>query len=326
MQIEQNRDMSVRRKTGMQFVWLSVNHQEWDDLLRRCPQANWMQSYPYARAIYARDFKSTRFAKIQKNGRDVGVVAVQEIRLGPIHFVEIYRGPLWFESEVLEEDLKEFAMLLRVVFPQKFLCRFRWFPEWPFSQAARLAMQEAGMNLRAQTFETVEIDLTQSLKKIRDSFHAKWRNCLCKAEQQGLQIHIDRSAKGITQFLKSYNQFKQIKDFHGPSCEFMKEEFYSAERMQQALLVTAAMNGEEIAGVMLIIHGCNASYRLGWNSVLGKRTNAHYLLLWTAICQLQELKINKFDLGGVKTKEAPALTHFKKRTGGKYLQLLGQFS
>jgi hypothetical protein len=312
--------------TEMTFVWIVTNHQLWDELLKSCPQANWMQSYPYARAVYTRDFKSTRFAKIQKCGVDLGIVAVQEIRLGPIHFVEIHRGPLWYDTNVTLETLLEFASLLQKTFQKKFLCRFRWFPEWPISDQALASLQKIGMKLRPQTFETVEIDLTQSVSQIRHGFHSKWRNCLRKAEVQNLSIQVDSSARGLKSFLKAYDLYKREKKFLGPSAEFMQEEYLSAQQLKLSFLVTAYVGEQQIAGIMIMIHGKSASYRLGWNSDLGKKTNAHYVLLWAAIEHLHGLKVNKFDLGGILTKDAPELTHFKKGMGGKCLQLLGLFS
>ncbi|MFN8943310.1 MAG: hypothetical protein ACK5WZ_01645 [Pseudobdellovibrionaceae bacterium] len=83
----------LKPESEMKIIFLNQKPAEWDELLSQAYRANWMQSWPYARAVYTRDFKSTRFATIQKNDKKLGIVAIQEIRLGPIHFIEIQRGP-----------------------------------------------------------------------------------------------------------------------------------------------------------------------------------------------------------------------------------------
>ncbi|MFN8944523.1 MAG: peptidoglycan bridge formation glycyltransferase FemA/FemB family protein, partial [Pseudobdellovibrionaceae bacterium] len=185
---------------------------------------------------------------------------------------------------------------------------------------------ELGYKLRPQTYETVWIDLTVSLQEIRKGLDSKWRNGLNKSEQQELKVTVDQQGRWLTSFLKSYQEFKQDKGFLGPSLDFMKEEFLAAQPMQKSILILAQQSGLHVAGLMIMMHGRSASYRIGWNSELGKKTNAHSLLLWKAIEFLKEKGMTSLDLGGVKSKESPGITHFKTGMGGEYVQLLGFFS
>lgn len=318
-------NMKSHEEVPMKLVWPSQNPTEWERFLKRATQANWMQSWPYAKAVYMRDFKSTKVALIQKNNMDLGVVAIQEIRVGPIHFLEIHRGPLWFEPVTWDLFL-EFAKLLRQTYPRRMLLRLRWLPEWSYEEEKVKELVQYGFQVRPQTYETIVLNLKQGLSEIRGQLDGKWRNGLSKAERSGLKIVTDFSGKRLSEFLSYYQQFKSNKGFLGPSPEFMREEFIAAQAFQNSFLLIAEKSGQTVAGVMIMIHGTCGSYRIGWNSEIGKKDNAHSLLLWSAIEALHSKGIASFDLGGVKSSESPGVTHFKQGMGGQYFRLMGLFS
>ncbi len=315
----------MKSKKQMHLIWGSQNSHDWDNLLKKTIQANWMQSWPYAKAIYRRDYKSTRIALIRKENLDLGMVAIQEIVAGPVHFLEIHRGPLWFEPVTWELFL-EFAELLRRTYPRRILRRLRWLPEWSFEEKKVSELIEIGFKPMPQTYETVLLNLSQSPSELRTKLNGKWRNGLAKAERSDLRIRVDLTGYGLAEFLFQYEKFKLSKKFSGPSSQFMREEFLAAQNGKNSFLLTAEHSGQVVAGVMLMIHGRCGSYRIGWNSELGKKTNAHSLLLWKAIEVMQAKGVVAFDLGGIKTEESPGLTHFKSGMGGESLRLLGYFS
>lgn len=311
---------------AMQLVWVTPTIQEWQNFLNKSDFSNWMQSASYARATYARDFKSPRCALLQKDGRALGFVVMQEIKLGPIHLMEIQRGPIWFEEEHRLEHFLEFAKLLRNTFPTGMMRRFRWLPEWSFQEDITTELTELGYKQQPQTFESVRLDLTLSLENLRQRMTSKWRNCLNKSEKQRLQIRVDARGNTLHEFLMRFQNYKKEKKFLGPSPEFMRQEFRAALKERNAFLLTAQVLQEDVAGVMILIHGKSASYRIGWNSEVGKKTNAHYLLLWTAAKLLKNQGLTYFDLGGIKTDESPGVSHFKLGIGGERFKLLSMMS
>ena len=312
-------------QNSMSFQWTSQGAAAWERLLGRTTHANWMQSWSYAKAVQARDQKSTRIAIICKNKRELGVVAIQEIRLGPIHFLEIQRGPLWFEPVTWDLFL-EFAQLLRQTFPRRFLRRLRWLPEWPDEAGKVQDLLHLGFQKRPQIYETVFLNLRQPLSDIRNQLHGKWRNGLHKAERANLGLVTDFKGEKISEFLFQYHKYKISKGFLGPSPEFMRQEFLAAQKFEKSFLLIAEKAGQSIAGIMIMMHGPCGSYRIGWNSEQGKKDNAHSLLLWKAVELLREKGFSEFDLGGVKTTESPGVTHFKLGMGGRHIRLIGLFS
>ncbi|HPI41360.1 MAG TPA: GNAT family N-acetyltransferase [Pseudobdellovibrionaceae bacterium] len=311
----------------MRFNWSTRSINEWRELLKQAPRSNWMQAWPYSRALRQRDFKTHRLATIERSGKTVGFVVFYEIKLGPIHFIELLRGPLWFQDSVSLKDFLEFAKLFRSEFPNHFLRKLRWLPEWGYSEEACQFMEQVGFKKSIESYETVLLDLSSTEIELRNKFKQKWRNCLHKAERSQLSIQQDLRGKNLELFLQKYSEHKSQKNYIGPSAPFIYEEIQSAFPFREAFLLWAYHEKiDPVAGVYIQIHGKTASYRVSWNTQVGRHTNAHYLLLWKAIQTLKKIGVQTLDLGGIKSDEAPGLTHFKLGMGGCRYKLLGMWS
>ncbi len=299
---------------------------EWHDLLRQAPHANWQQSWPYAEATRARDYKLTRIAKICEGQNVIGMVALQEVALGPIHVVNINRGPLWFEEAPKQTRLVSFANLLRSKYPRRWGLRLRWLPEWTYTEAAVTTLLEAGFRDTGATYSTNWIDLRPSVQELRQSLRGNWRNQLNRSLKSSLRIEEDWKGAKLSAFLRSYEAQRQRQSYPGPSAAFLREEFLSAVRNRDGLLLWAMEGESPVAGLMVLVHGGTASYRMGWTTATGRLNHAHNGLLWRALTSLRARGIERFDLGGILPLEAPRLTHFKEGLGGQNHRLLGIFS
>lgn len=309
----------------MELEWISPTVGQWRELLQKVPRANWMQSWPYAKAARVRDFKSIRVGLIKKNNESVGLMVLQEIKLGPIHLIELNRGPLWFTEIPSLQLMKEFTALFRKSFPRRWGRRLRWLPEWDNALEAQEILKQNDFQFTKQTYETIWLDLKKSLVELRSLLKQKWRNCLSKAERSELKVTVDSQGKNLHLFLKYYSEHKQQKNYQGASAEFVYQEVTTAAPLGDVILIWAWAYGEPVAAVMLLKHGKSASYRVGWNTQVGRMHNAHYLLLWKGIELLKNDGLEAFDLGGIKP-EAPSLSHFKNGMGGVNTKLPGLFS
>ncbi len=309
--------------TTMNFDWTPRTIGEWRELLAQCPQANWMQSWPYAHAVFRRDFKASKLAVIRKDEAVIGMMAIQEIKLGPLHFVELHRGPLFFQVSPSEELFKEFAELFRRTYPKSLFRRVRCLPEWKNTETSEEIMRLAGFQKTPMTYHTIWIDLTQSEENLRLRLKQKWRHALNKSERSGIEVKLDPKGSNIEYFLQRYEQHKRMKNFIGPTSAFIKEEYEAAMKIGDAFTIWAKFKDQLIAGILVAKHGKTASYRIGWNSDLGRETNAHYLMLWNALLFAKESGCLKFDLGGVKPEEDPGVNKFKQGMGGEQFEFLG---
>lgn len=288
---------------------------EWRDFLKRTPKATWMQTIPYAHAAAKVDQRRTHFVTIEKNNETIGIVAIQELKLGFIHFVSIYRGPLWFEGHDTAENIKEFIQVFQKKYPKRIFRRIRWMPEWSFDGSVDF-IENSSLVRAQETFETLWMDLRPSLDELRANLNQKWRNALNKSERSPLQISIDTQGKFLNLFLKEYEIYKARKNFTGPTARFFKAEIETRLQHKDAIILWARLHNVPVAGIIIMKHGKSASYRVGWNSLEGRENNAHYALLWKAVEILKTCQIEAFDLGGILPDEKDGLTHFKLGLNG----------
>jgi hypothetical protein len=301
--------------------------QEWHKLLAKVYRPNALQSMPFLHAARRIDRLAPRFALIVVDGTPQGVVTLQEVRLGPIHIINIFRGPLWFSSKPEESWLQGFAEELDRLYPRRFLRRRRWLPEWPATESAKAMLNKAGFRKNDQTYETIWLDLRDAEKTLRQRLNGKWRNRLVKAESAGLTVSVDQTGKTLAQFLDCYVLDKKAKNYKGRSREFLATEISGAMQLKEAQILWATdASATPVAAILVVQHGHAATYRIGWTTDEGRNTQAHSLLLWQACLFLKKKGIHYFDLGGVEPGTAEGMTAFKRGLGGEPLQLLGVYS
>jgi lipid II:glycine glycyltransferase (peptidoglycan interpeptide bridge formation enzyme) len=301
----------------MYFDWTFRTLQQWKQLLEKAPQANWMQTWAYAQASFKKDWIPTQMAAVAADqGQLVAIFALQKVKLGPIQFIRINRGPLWIKTNVTEGDLLQFAQLLRTEFPKSWLTKIKWLPEFNLSPQGLNALEKINFKLAKKNFQTTWLDLSQPEEVLRAALKQKWRNSLNKFDKSNITIKIENTPGHFSEFLNFYELYKRQKNFTGPSREFLGIEFSEAFRQKQATLLWAMDKGLPIAGIAIHAHGNNISYRAGWNSAQGRLANAHYGLIWRAMMHFKKLGFEQFDLGGILPVEAQGLTHFKLGLGG----------
>lgn len=285
---------------------------EWRELLKKTHRATWTHTFQFAKAVAKVKQSSTHFVTIERNSEVIGIVAIQEMKLGPIHLVTIHRGPLWIKGHETFANLQEFSTLFNKTYPKRLLRRIRWLPEWHLDDPeAHYFIEKSPFNPTRQSFETLWLDLSPSLSEIRKALQQKWRNCLHKAERSPLTVTVDVTGTHLDVFIKNYEHFKSRKKFEGPNGKFFKEEIQTALPYRDALILWAKQDGIPVAGIAMMKHGDTASYRLGWNTPEGRRSNAHYLLLWRAIEALKSYNITSLDLGGIIPDDNDSFNKFK---------------
>lgn len=268
----------------------------------------------------------TRLAVIKHHGEPVGMLAVQEIKLGPVHIVDLNRGPLWFMENPGEELLKEFAKTFDAEFPRRCLRRRRWLPEWEYSESAEKILQECGFQPKSSQYKTCRLDLTSSIDALKAGMKKSWRNALSKAERAGIRVEYDTQGIHLELFLQCYFKHKLKKKYLVQSPGFIREEVKAALPFDEALMLWAHEEGEVAAGILVLLHGNSASYRVGWITERGRQVNAHNLLLWKAIEFLKDRHIQYLDLGGIDPEKGVGITQFKQGLGGEEVQLLNVHS
>lgn len=306
----------------MKFDWTVRTIGEWRQWLKKSTDASWMQNWPYAQAIHKYDKLRTRMALlIGDHEKPIGMVAIQELKLGPIQIINIKRGPIWFSGSEKNEEI-EFSKELRKEFPKSLLQRLRWIPSRELSDQSISEIVRQGYQIRKEHFFTNRIYLKEGLVAIRKQLKQKWRNGLNKAEKADLTIVIDSVGDQLGDFVSGYAAYKMQKRFHGPSPRFLATELKQAFLQTDGLIIICKKDNKVVAGGAFTISGKCMSYRAGWCDEIGRKENAGYLVLWNSVKEgnLRELEI--LDIGGLLPEEAPGVTKFKKGMSGEDVRLV----
>jgi hypothetical protein len=303
-----------------------MSHECWRELLVQAPRANLLQSWPYAVASRVHDQMMSRRGIILDAGTRLGLMQIQEVKLGPVHVVKLHRGPLWLSHEVSLEDWRKFFELFDREFPRR-LGRWRQvLPELDESDENLALLKNAGLRRKGpEPYRTILLDLAPSLDDIRRAFKGKWRNALSQAERSAVTARCDKPGRGADHFLKTYASDKSARGYRGPTPARLRTLIASAAPTDDVLIVNAMKSDEIIASVLLFSHGRCATYQAGWTSEEGRACRAHHLLLWTAISALKNKGITALDLGGIHPKTAEGVTRFKQGLGGAPMTLVGLY-
>jgi lipid II:glycine glycyltransferase (peptidoglycan interpeptide bridge formation enzyme) len=307
----------------MELEWKERKIEEWRSYLLKVPRTNYLQSIPFARAVLESDKKVTRIGLIRDGERELGILSLQELKIGPLHVIHLYRGPLWFDENPPESHLREFAKLFDREFPRRLLRFRRWIPEWRESSVAKKILHECGFFPRSQTYETAIVDLRLSEDELRKSMRSNWRNHLNQGQRSGMLVSADWKGGTAKLFLHRYEIDRKAKKYHGRSISFMRTEMSLALAYQEMAILWGVKDGKSIAAILVLIHGNSASYRLGWTTDEGRDCHAHNVLLWEAVMILKKRGVAYFDLVGVEPTTAAGLTHFKSGMGGEAFKTVG---
>ena len=289
-------------------------------MLEQVPRSNCMQSWPYAKAVRMSDQKATRLGVIKIEDQAVGMMAVQEVKLGPIHFVNLYRGPLWFVEPVPAGWIRWFTGAFNREFPRRLFRRRRWLPEWEESGGENFAPFRSNR----QEYKTAWLELSGTEEELRGRLKQKWRNALNKSEKSSMEIMEDWSGVHLDLFVAEYLRDRMAKKYHGPSGKFVREEFLAGRPFKDSLILWANFNNQPAAAIFVLKHGQCASYRIGWSTDLGRQHNAHNRLLWEAALVLKAQGIQRLDLGGMDAdQENSGLNRFKSGTGARIFETPG---
>lgn len=302
----------------IQLDWESPNTEEWAVRLAACGRSTAFQSWAWGTASTLVEGTTVRRAYVQKNGRPVGLMQIfEQSKLGLFTLGKVVRGPLFFRP-VLPPDrvaaIKEFTR----DYPLRKLRRVSILPELPEGPAAQGLMTAAGFHRAMDGYETAWLDLDVSADTLRANFRQNFRNQLCRAERNELSLSETNDPRPIA---KRYDQHRAQAGFTGPSGAML------AALPEEALLCLEAYHDDEepVAAVLFVIHGCAATYQVGWTTVEGREKHAHNLLLWRALPMLQERGIRHLDLGGLDWVKAPGVAHFKSGLSGEPFALPGTF-
>ncbi|MEW6252449.1 MAG: peptidoglycan bridge formation glycyltransferase FemA/FemB family protein [Planctomycetota bacterium] len=188
------------------------------------------------------------------------------------------------------------------------------------------AFAETGFRpaVRARDYRTLVVSLTRPLPDIRTSLDQKWRNCLNRAERNGLVLRSSTDHAAFAEFCLLFDDMRKRKwfDVELDSVFYarVQEQLEHAERFCVTL---AEHEGRPVAGHVMSALGDTAVYLLGATNANGLELKASYLLQWHALKTAQDFGCTWYDLGGIDPDNNPGVYHFKRGLAGGEVSVPG---
>ena len=318
--------MLTEPSLDMSIDWTAGSVAHWDDLIGQADRSTLLQSWPYAQTMRASQQMGARFGVITVGTETVGLVQIQEIKLGPIHIVALDRGPLWLIPKVSQDHWAAFFTLFAETFPKR-LGRFRRvMPEVNKDPTLEQTLHTLGFRRKTPGYQSIWLDLTPDVGVLRRNLKQKWRNRLNVAERSALTVNNDHPDRHIQWLIRHYTEDRRKRRYPGPSPKIVQHLCQFAQPRNEVLLLRALDQDTPVAAILVFRHGHAATYQIGWTSDKGRKLSAHHLLLWHAIDELKTAGTHHFDLGGINPESAEGVTQFKRGLGGKEFELIGLYT
>jgi lipid II:glycine glycyltransferase (peptidoglycan interpeptide bridge formation enzyme) len=306
----------------MDLIWDSVPSGLWQQL-HAAQRGAMQQSWLYGEALRALEVPIHRVMAFE-NGQAVAVAQFMVRRIaGYLSLASCARGPVF--SPGLDAGKRQlFYRQVRASIPTRALRVTLFAPDAPLESVR----QELSGFKRVMTgYSTVAIDLAQPADDLRAAMDGKWRNRLVRAEAEpSLKVFVNASPPQVRWLLAREGEQRATRNFRGLPTEFVQAWMDSAQAPAKAFAISRAeVAGEIVAAMLFLLHGSVATYHIGWADEVGRKLNAHNLLLWRAMQYLAERGVSALDLGGVNTHALPGISRFKLGTGGTVLTLAGTY-
>jgi hypothetical protein len=307
----------------------------WHDVIGRFADANLFQTWSYDMVRYDRE-KVTHLL-LMKGDTLVSAAQVRIARVSAngVGIAYVMRGPLW-RREGEPRDVEVFRQAVRAL-RNEFSCRkglvFRLYPMAYKDTESDLMqiMREEGYKPfdRRMNRRTLIVDLERSLDNLRSGFDQKWRNCLNRAEKNGLTMTFGEDDSLFDKVESIYAQMVRRKklldttDLH--HLKAVQHDLPSALKMR---VVLCGVDNELSAAAIFSAIGDTAVYLVGATNDEGMKTKGSYLIQWAFLKWIKERGFLRYDLNGINPRKNAGTYHFKRGLAGSMgrdVELTGKF-
>lgn len=312
----------------IQIIRRNFSQEEWNETVSGFDDLSLMQTWEYADAKTQGSSWKVERAVFVEADRTVGAVQAT-VRFLPWRrrgLVWISRGPLWrCEHNQTGDAVVSMLEALRRTWVTERGMYLRILPTFLAGEVPAPALSDIGYHLaeRSVIWSSAAVDLSQSKDVLRSRLQQKWRNCLNKAERQDIIVQAGSGADHFGEVIDEYRRMLQNKGFSSvvtPELLIQLQHRLPQDRKLWALV--ARQDNKFLGGVLIARYGKTCEYLVGAVNDSGKAINAGQLLLWQAICQMKELGLRWFDVGGTDPLRTPrGILHFKKGIGGEPYEL-----
>ena len=293
----------------------------WSSLLEKFPESNFLQSPLWAETNRLIGHKIV-FENFNDKAFFLGII--KDAKRG--RYLEIPGGPLldWKNKALVKKvfsRIKEIGKENKCVF-----IRFR--PQLLNTEENRallknLDLKEAPMHLHAQ--DTIIINLEKSEEELLMALRRQTRYEVRRAEKLNLTVEENSTPETFKEFHKIQAETARRQNFVPPDEKTLlaEREAFSPDNLK--LYIVKTEDKKPIAYGLILIYGTEAEYFEAASTDLNRKLPGAYALLWTAIKDLKEQGIKRFNLWGIAPKNQPnhrsaGVTTFKTGFGGEVIE------
>ncbi len=307
---------------------------DWEEMLTKFPEANFLQSPSYAKMNRILGAK-TIFDDF--GGKGWALMIVRNAKRG--RYLEIPCGPLidWDDEEtrrVVFDRISEVARKEKCVFVRvrpQLLSNYE-----NLRKLEKLGLKESPMHLAAE--HTVMIDLSQSEEELLARMRRQTRYEIRRAGKLGIKVEHYNNRDIFEEFHKIQLETAKRQGFIPPDMKTLlaeKEAFggnieiYVAKTTQEEIKEAPSKmphNREEaIAYGLIIKDGHEGDYYEAASTDLNRKLPGAYALLWQAMKDLKSEGYERFNLWGIAPPGQPGhryagVTTFKTGFGGEVVE------
>lgn len=309
------------------FKWKLLTNETasriWDKNLARFDDCSPFQSYAFGQYQQQLGWKPCYWAATDETG-ETAAMCLGLLRPYPLGFGMLWCvGGLVGNIEAWDENLRK--TILDATGLKRLYVRFRCDRERNVTDALFLNYRGWARSIVPMTSSfSMELDLTGDEDALCSKLARRWRRNLRTAEQNNLTIKICPNPD-IEEISRVYIEMEKRKNL--PQ-QFSPEKLENLFKQAQSNLIFYRCEDED--GNLICFRGCltvgnRACDYLAATTEKGRELRASYAVLWQMLGHCREQGIEFYDLGGIDPWENPGVHTFKKETGAREVEFLGEW-
>lgn len=273
---------------------------EWNGILRRFPEANFLQSPKYG---LMNELLGCRIVYEDFEGKGWALMIVRNAKRG--RYLEIPCGPLidWNNtklvksvfSKISEVGKREKCVFVRVR-PQLVAT------EKNLRLLEGLGLKKSPMHLAAE--HTVIIDLTKSENELLAEMRRQTRYEVRRSEKLGIVVECGNSKEDFLEFHRIQAETAKRQGFVPPSLDVLMAE-REAFGDDAVIYKAVTSEGAAVAYGLVIRGGAEGDYYEAASTDLNRKLPGAYALLWRAMRDLKTSGCERFNLWGIAPAGQP---------------------
>lgn len=294
---------------------------KWEEIIKKYPEANFLQSPEYAKM---NEILGCKVQIEDFDGKAWALLIIRNAKRG--RYMEIPCGPLVdFNDSKLVKTV--FDKIIEVAKQEK--CVFvRMRPQLSASDKnlkllASLGFKKSPMHLAAE--HTVMIDLTKSEEELLADMRRQTRYEVRRADKVGIKVSTSSDEKIFEEFHKVQAETAKRQNFVPPNLKTLLAEKEAFGK--DIVIYKATLENEPVAYGLIIKNGSEADYYEAASTLLNRKMPGAYALLWQAMKDLKKEGYLRFNLWGIAPAGQPnhryaGVTTFKTGFGGEVVEFV----